>query len=571
MRCVIAAALGAAALIALSAASSRTKATTTALKPKPAQADAAPRGGAASDKFELVAVAQGGELVIYLDRFATNEPVRGRHDRRSKTPDGSGRGRERRRTPTGSRPPWLGKPGHYRSDRHGDGRRRHRRAAGHDRRARPQRGDDSRRRLDVPPDTAALQPATGVAARGRIPARSRGDVVSPPRGRSGSVVADDRVRRRAGAHEGHSHAPAAQVQTLADRAVRGGRRLGVCAQTDPAHFRIAHGAAEVGIAPRARSNCPAASFPTRTPAALCRPRSAAGCRAPPGGFPRLGTPVQAGRRAGPRHAADAADRRVRHAPAPGRTRPADLHRRAPAAPLRAAGAERRGRAIQLEETKLELEGLKERRAALDKVRREPEALIAPVDWRDRRGHAGRRADRAAQCGGVPDRRSGPAVDRGAELRRRGRTARRRRGDRRRPHAAAYVPRLGLGRPQPVDRRCNSRSRARAPACAPASSSPCSSDRRRREEGHRHPACQRDPHVERPGRGLRPRPPERFEAKPVRIEPLDGERVLVLAGLEPGERVVGPGRRTARPRAVNGRACSHSSSPNRCATGCWCWR
>ena len=33
---------------------------------------------------------------------------------------------------------------------------------------------------------------------------------------------------------------------------------------------------------------------------------------------------------------------------------------------------------QLEDTKLELEGLRERRAAIDKSRREPEALIAPV-------------------------------------------------------------------------------------------------------------------------------------------------------------------------------------------------
>jgi len=34
---------------------------------------------------------------------------------------------------------------------------------------------------------------------------------------------------------------------------------------------------------------------------------------------------------------------------------------------------------QLEDTRLELQGLKERRASLDKVRREPEPLIAPVD------------------------------------------------------------------------------------------------------------------------------------------------------------------------------------------------
>lgn len=36
---------------------------------------ASPRAGAASESFELVAVARSGEVVIYLDRLATNEPV----------------------------------------------------------------------------------------------------------------------------------------------------------------------------------------------------------------------------------------------------------------------------------------------------------------------------------------------------------------------------------------------------------------------------------------------------------------------------------------------------------------
>ncbi len=36
---------------------------------------AMPRAEAGSDTFELVAVASGGELTIYLDQFGTNEPV----------------------------------------------------------------------------------------------------------------------------------------------------------------------------------------------------------------------------------------------------------------------------------------------------------------------------------------------------------------------------------------------------------------------------------------------------------------------------------------------------------------
>lgn len=38
-------------------------------------ADAAPRTTAATENFELVAVLEGKNLMLYLDRFATNEPV----------------------------------------------------------------------------------------------------------------------------------------------------------------------------------------------------------------------------------------------------------------------------------------------------------------------------------------------------------------------------------------------------------------------------------------------------------------------------------------------------------------
>jgi hypothetical protein len=32
-------------------------------------------------------------------------------------------------------------------------------------------------------------------------------------------------------------------------------------------------------------------------------------------------------------------------------------------------------------------------------------------------------------------------------------------------------------------------------------------------------------------------PERFVSREVRVEPLDGERVLIVAGVEPGRRIV----------------------------------
>src|SRR5690349_9171237 len=45
--------------------------------PAPVSRTVAPRAEASSEAFELVAIAQGTELVIHLDTFRTNEPVTG--------------------------------------------------------------------------------------------------------------------------------------------------------------------------------------------------------------------------------------------------------------------------------------------------------------------------------------------------------------------------------------------------------------------------------------------------------------------------------------------------------------
>lgn len=46
--------------------------------PEPLQTKAsAPRAAAVSEEFEVVAVLEGKKLVLYLDRFASNEPVAG--------------------------------------------------------------------------------------------------------------------------------------------------------------------------------------------------------------------------------------------------------------------------------------------------------------------------------------------------------------------------------------------------------------------------------------------------------------------------------------------------------------
>ena len=99
---------------------------------------------------------------------------------------------------------------------------------------------------------------------------------------------------------------------------------------------------------------------------------------PPGGFPRLGTPVKQGDVLAyvtpPLQAIDVSDMRQRQGELDQQI--AIVERRlARYEQLAPSGAVSR---VQLEETRLELQGLQDRRASLDKVRREPEALIAPV-------------------------------------------------------------------------------------------------------------------------------------------------------------------------------------------------
>jgi membrane fusion protein, heavy metal efflux system len=100
--------------------------------------------------------------------------------------------------------------------------------------------------------------------------------------------------------------------------------------------------------------------------------------APPGGFPRLGTQVKEGDVLAyvtpPLQAIDVSDMRQRQGELEQQISIV-ARRLARYEQLAPSGAVARS---QLEDTRLELEGLKERRASLDKVRREAESLVAPV-------------------------------------------------------------------------------------------------------------------------------------------------------------------------------------------------
>ena len=80
--------------------------------PPAAVSNTAPRTEAASEHYELVAIARGGDLVIYLDRFATNESVDGASIT-VETPAGSEPVRAMANEPYRLSAPWSAKPGSY--------------------------------------------------------------------------------------------------------------------------------------------------------------------------------------------------------------------------------------------------------------------------------------------------------------------------------------------------------------------------------------------------------------------------------------------------------------------------
>jgi membrane fusion protein, heavy metal efflux system len=99
---------------------------------------------------------------------------------------------------------------------------------------------------------------------------------------------------------------------------------------------------------------------------------------PPGGFPQLGAQVKQGDVlayvAQPMQTIDVSDMRQRQGELDQQISIVErrLKRQETLAPSGAVAQ------AQVEETRLELQGLQERRASLDKIRREPEELIAPV-------------------------------------------------------------------------------------------------------------------------------------------------------------------------------------------------
>lgn len=355
----------------------------------PAASVAAPPAGARAEvvgtAFELVAVADGASLTLYLDAFATNEPLAGA-DITVETPAGpvkATKDRDRYRLDA----PFLAEPGRF------------------DLIATVAVGSA----LEILPltlVTTAAAPARGTTDsrwlaswRPPLPDWALGSLVLLTGVGAGLLIGIAMGRRgrraaalllalplavawseRADAHSGHDHGdgktaemPAAgeQAQRLADgslhvpKAVQ--RIFGVrTVLTAQATF---HRSMEL----------PGRVIPDPNASGVVQPSVGGRLSAPPGGFPRLGAAVAKGDVlayvAPPIQQIDVSDMRQRQGELDQQISIVEA-RLARYARLVSSGAVARQ---MFEETQLELQGLRDRRTALDFSRRQPEALVAPVD------------------------------------------------------------------------------------------------------------------------------------------------------------------------------------------------
>jgi RND family efflux transporter MFP subunit len=340
-----------------------------------APASVSPRGEAHSDKFELVAVAAREALVLYLDDFRSNAPIDGAK-LEIETPDGPktasalGNGVYRLEAP------FLKGGGHI------------------DLIVTVTSGDDSDIlpvSIDIPelqtangnPASKWFEPLThspwsaglaGFALGGALvwTLRRRRDAVAAMLIGAAFLVAD-----AAKAHEGHGDEPKPAQAGSDQRALREADGSVFVPKAVQRIFGLRTILTEAG------SFVSSVELPGRVipdPSASGYVQTAVGgiLTPPPGGFPRLGTPVNKGEVLAyvtpPLQAIDVSDMRQKQGELDQQI--SIVQRRlARYESLVASGAVAR---TQVEDTKLELEGLRDRRTALDTMRREPVPLVAPV-------------------------------------------------------------------------------------------------------------------------------------------------------------------------------------------------
>lgn len=344
----------------------------------------APRAEAASELYELVAIARAGELVIYLDRFATNELVDGASIE-VETPTGPEAARTVANEPYKLSAPWTNKPGSYdlifTVTRDGN-------------------ADVLPVTLVIPPGDPARTANTpsGIAEHQEPSRNTPTALLAGLGGFAAGIVVMMLTRRRswpamilvvvgtlaifggaARAHDGDDHGPSvttnSAVRDLAQRLPDGSVFVPKSTQRILAIRTIAIESA----AHRTALELPGRIIPDPNASGFVQPSVGGRLSAPAGGFPRLGTPVKKGDVLAyvtpPLQAIDASDMRQRQGELDQQISIVE-RRLARYETLVPGGAVAR---TQLEDTQLELQGLRDRRASLDKSRRNTEELVAPVD------------------------------------------------------------------------------------------------------------------------------------------------------------------------------------------------
>ena len=527
MRSLIGIALAGAALLAALVASPAHEGHDHGPATPPPRADAEPRGEASSDAFELVAVAQGDALILYLDRFASNEPVHGA-TLEVETPDGP----VKAEASDGSyriKAPWLKKPGH--TDLIVT-------VAGGD------AADVLPLSIDVP-DRSELQEKGEVLATSVFVRPSTafalgvgillGVILMAYRGRGRATVALVVASIALIGNDSLSAQETAAAGASTDRAARNAD--GSVFVPKPIQRIYGLRTTQTAAATHPRSvELPGRIIPNPNTSGYVQASVGGRLSAPPGGFPRLGTPVRQGdvlaHVTPPIQMIDVSDMRQRQGELD-QQMSIVARRVARFEALAPSGAVSR---VQLDEAKLELEGLKERRASLDRVRLEPEALIAPVNGVVAEGMpiAGQMAQPNAVIFQIVDPaklwiealsfepvagsagasavtangRTLPLTFRGSGLADRNQSI---------PvHFTVEGETAGLRAGQFVTAIVMT-GEQKAGIAIPRGSLVRSANGLDTVYVHTRA--------------------ERFEPRPVRVEPLDGERVLAVSGLGPGERVV----------------------------------
>lgn len=361
--------------------------------PAPVGQTASPRAEATSNAFELLVLARDATLLIYLDRFRTNEPVEGATIQVD-TPAGSATATVRPDEPYQLEAPWL-RPGR------------------HDLLFTVTAGaevDVLTATLEIPegaplaspgPSSSLISPAFATGLQERL-AQSDSALLAAALAGFGlglGVTAIAIRRRRAPvviffpllvavaavtplfAHEGEDHRETKgsvirlPVRDLAQRLPDGAvfvpkptqRILSIrTVLTEPGVFRRI-------------VELPGRIIPDPNASGFAQASAGGRLSAPPGGFPRLGTRVKKGDVlayvTAPLQAIDVSTMRQQAG---------DLDQQISIVERRVARYEQlaqtgAGTRTQLDEARLELQGLRQRRTVLDRTQREPEALVAPVD------------------------------------------------------------------------------------------------------------------------------------------------------------------------------------------------